>query len=288
MSELGRPRLQTARPFRRGVAIGVAVIVAVLAPSQVGAAPIAAPLLRYHFVAGQTLTYQLTGSAQASGTLAGSPATNDLSLTTYQVHYQFGKVAPSGEAPLALLIDHASLRETAGGKTTMKVLPAGTTNWIQAPNGEQYTTDRRVQGAYSNGNLGLVPGRPVPLKGSWVATLANDIGIKGRQLSCTNVLRSLSGVTATGNPLSGIATVATTCAIAGPNIGTDGGKRYKLWATETLGGLWQFNIAAGRFLAQQQYETLSASGTVSDATGTHAYTFSLKQAITMRLLSVQD
>ena len=268
-------------------AIAVAAVAVVLGQSKVGAAPAAAAVLRYHFVTGQTLTYQLSERDQIRQKIAGVPLPTDTSVNTYQVHYQFGKVTRSGEASLAMLIDHASVRDTSAGKSTVTATPAGTTYWIQAADGKQYTTDRKEQGAYSNGNLGLVPGRPIGVGDSWIAILANSVGIKGQQLSCTNVLRALSDSTAAEHLGAKVATIATTCAIAGTGIFANGGEHYNLQAKETLCGLWQFDVTAGHFLSQRQYETISASGTITDATGTHAYTVSQRQAITMRLLSVQ-
>src|SRR5919108_2169807 len=131
----------------------VLLLASSLSPRPAGAA---GALLRYHFVAGQVITYRVTSTARLTEREGSQPASTATEGQTYLAHYQFGQLRADGTATLTVRVDHVVTRLTQAGKTSHPVTSPSATQFLQEPNGRRYTRDLRYYGGYSAGDLGAL------------------------------------------------------------------------------------------------------------------------------------
>jgi hypothetical protein len=260
--------------------LGTALLLASsLLPWPAGAAGV---LLRYHFMAGQVITYRVTSTArliEREGSTAASTATK---TQTYLAHYQFGQLRADGAATLTIRVDHVAVRLTQAGQTTHPVTSPSATQFLQEPNGRRYTRDLRYYGAYSAGDLGALSPLTVAVGTTWESTLTDGgpIAKPGTAVTCHNTLFGFAPAS------ERVADIRTVCSIRMPGESTVKGKRYRFVGADSLSGRWQFAVRSGRFLAQVLHETITEDGTVQDAAGVRPFSARVTQTIVQQLVSV--
>jgi hypothetical protein len=250
-----------------------------LAPRLTGAAGV---LLRYHFVAGQVITYRVTRTARLTEREGSQPASTATESQTFLAHYQFGHLRADGAASLTVRVDHMVARLTQAGKTTHPVTSPSATQFLQEPNGRRYTRDHRYYGAYSAGDLGSLSPVTVAVGSTWDSTLTDGGPIykPGTAVTCHN---TLVGFVQTPERAANIQTV---CSIRVNGASTVNGKRYRFLGSDSLAGRWQFAVRSGRFLAQRLHETITEVGTVHNATGVRRFSARVTQTTVQQLVSV--
>jgi hypothetical protein len=257
----------------------VLVLASSLSPRLTGAVGV---LLRYHFVAGQVITYQVTSTARLTereGSQATSTATKS---QTYLAHYQFGRLRADGAATLTVRVDHVVARLTQAGKTTHPVTSPSATQFLQEPNGRRYTRDLRYYGGYSAGDLGSLSSVTVTVGSTWASTLTDGGPIykPGTAVTCHNTLAGFDPAP------ERVANIQTVCSVRVPGESTVKGKRYHFLGSDSLSGRWQFAVRSGRFLSQSVRETITEVGTVHDATGIRRFSAQVTQTTVQQLVSV--
>jgi hypothetical protein len=257
----------------------VLVLASSLSPRLTGAVGV---LLRYHFVAGQVITYQVTSTARLTereGSQATSTATKS---QTYLAHYQFGRLRADGAATLTVRVDHVVVRLTQAGKTTHPLASPSATQFLQEPNGRRYTRDLRYYGEYSAGDLGALSPVTVTVGSTWVSTLTDGGPIykPGTAVTCHNTLLEFAPAA------ERVANIQTLCSIRMPGESTVKGKRYRFVGSDSLSGHWQFAVRSGRFLSQRLQETSTEDGTVHDATGVRRFSARVTQTTVQQVVSV--
>jgi hypothetical protein len=257
----------------------VLLLASVLAPRLAGAAGV---LLRYHFVAGQVITYRVTSTARLTEREGSKPASTATKSQTYLAHYQFGQLRADGAATLSVRVDHVAARLTQAGKTTHPVTSPSATQFLQEPNGRRYTRDLRYHGGYSAGDLGALSPVTVAVGSTWVSTLTDGGPIykPSTAVTCHNTL--VGFVQAPER----VANIQTVCSIRVPGESTVNGKRYRFLGSDSLSGRWQFAVRSGRFLAHRLQETITEVGTVRDATGVRRFSAKVTQTAVQQLVSV--
>src|SRR5919199_5813811 len=105
----------------------VLLLASSLSPRLTGAAGV---LLRYHFVAGQVITYRVTRAARLTEREGSHPASTVTESQTYLAHYQFGQLRADGAATLTVHVDQVATRLTQAGKTTHPVLSPSATQFL--------------------------------------------------------------------------------------------------------------------------------------------------------------
>ena len=252
-----------------------------LAPRLTGAAGV---LLRYHFVAGQVITYRVTRTARLTEREGSQPASTATESQTFLAHYQFGHLRADGAASLTVRVDHMVARLTQAGKTTHPVTSPSATQFLQEPNGRRYTRDHRYYGAYSAGDLGALSPVTVAVGSAWVSTLTDGglilIDKPGTAVTCHNTLVGFVQV------LERVADIQTVCSIRVHGESTVKGKRYRFLGSDSLSGRWRFAVRSGRFLSQRLQETITEDGTVHDATGVRSFSARVTQTTVQQLVSV--
>src|SRR2546430_9352993 len=148
----------------------VLLLASVLSPRLVGAAGV---LLRYHFVAGQVITYRVTSTARLTEREGSTPAITATDSHAYRAHYRFGQLRADGAATLTIRADHVDVRLTQAGKTTHPVTSPSATQFLQEPGGRRYTKNLRYYGGYSDGDLGSLSPGSVAVGSTWVSTLTD-------------------------------------------------------------------------------------------------------------------
>jgi hypothetical protein len=257
----------------------VLLLASSLSPRLAGAAGV---LLRYHFVAGQVITYRVTSTARLTEREGSQPASTATNSQTYLAHYKFGQLRADGAAALTVRVDHMVARLTQAGKTTHPVSSPSATQFLQEPNGRRYTRARRYYGAYSAGDLGALSPVTVAVGSAWVSTLTDGGPIykAGTAVTCHNTL--VGFVQAEER----VATIQTVCSIRLHGESTVKGKRYRFLGSDSLSGRWQFAVRSGRFLSQRVRETITQVGTVQDATGVRRFSARVTQTTAQQLVSV--
>jgi hypothetical protein len=250
-----------------------------LSPRLTGAAGV---LLRYHFVAGQVITYRVTSTARLTEHEGSQPASTATNSRTYLAHYQFSQLRADGAATLTVRVDHVATRLTQAGKTTHPVTSPSATQFLQEANGRRYTRDLRYYGAYSAGDLGALSPVTVAVGGAWVSTLTDGGPLykPGTAVTCHNTLVRFLQAS------ERVANIHTTCSIRVQGESTAKGKRYRFRGSDSLSGTWQFAVHSGRFLSQVSQETLTEAGTVQDATGVRPFSSRVTQTTVQQLISV--
>jgi hypothetical protein len=254
-------------------------MVSSLSPRPAGAA---GELLRYHFIAGQVITYRVTSTAQLTEREGSKPASTATSSQTYLAHYQFGQLRADGAATLAIRVDHVVEHLTQAGKTTHPVVSPSATQFLQEPNGRRYTRDLRYYGGYSAGDLGTLSPVTVAVGGTWVSTLTDGGPIykPNTVVTCHNTLVGFA------QAAERVANIQTVCSIHVRGDSTVKGKRYRFTGSDALRGTWQFAVRSGRFLAQVLHQTITENGTVHDATGVRPFSARVTQTTVQQLVSV--
>jgi hypothetical protein len=257
----------------------VLLLASSLSPRLTGAAGV---LLRYHFVAGQVITYQVTSTARLTEREGSQPASTATKSQTYLARYQFGRLRADGAATLTVRVDHVVARLTQAGQTTHPVTSPSATQFLQEPNGRRYTRDLRYYGGYSAGDLGNLSAVTVTVGSTWVSTLTDGGPIykPGTAVTCHN---TLVGFVQTPERVANIQTV---CSMRVHGESTATGKRYRFQGSDSLNGRWQFAVGSGRFLAQRLQETITEVGTVHDATAVRRFSARVTQTTVQQLVSV--
>src|SRR5919204_5525328 len=257
----------------------VLLLASSLSPRPTGAAGV---LLRYHFAAGQVITYRVTRTARLTEREGSQPANTATEGQTYLAHYQFGQLRADGTATLTVRVDHVATRLTQAGKTSHPVTSPSATQFLQEPTGRRYTRDRRYYGGYSAGDLGNLSPVTVALGSTWASTLTDGGPIykPGTAVICHN---TLIGFVPTPERVANIQTV---CSVRVHGESTVTGKRYRFLGSDALSGRWQFAMRSGRFLSQRLQETITEVGTVHDATGVRRFSARVTQTTAQQLVSV--
>jgi hypothetical protein len=250
-----------------------------LSPRLAGTAGV---LLRYHFVAGQVITYRVTSTARLTEREGSQPASAATKSQTYRAHYQFDRLRADGAATLTVRVDHVVARLTQAGKTTHPVTAPSATQFLQEPNGRRYTRDLRYYGGYSAGDLGNLSPVTVTVGSTWVSTLTDGGPIykPSTAVTCHNTLLGFA------QAAERVANIQTVCSIRVPGESTVKGKRYRFVGSDSLSGRWQFAVRSGRFLAQTLHETITEDGTVHDAAGVRRFSARVTQTTVQQLVSV--
>jgi hypothetical protein len=250
-----------------------------LSPRPTGAAGV---LLRYHFVAGQVITYRVRSTALLTEHEGSKPASTATKSQTYLAHYQFSQLRADGAATLTVRVDHVATRLTQAGKSTHPVTSPPATQFLQEANGRRYTRDLRYYGGYSAGDLGALSPATVTVGGTWVSTLTDGGPIykSGTTVTCHNTLVRFLQAS------ERIANIHTICSIHVHGESTAKGKRYRFRGSDSLDGTWQFAVQSGRFLSQVSHETITETGTVQEATGIRPFSSRVTQTTMQQLISV--
>jgi len=261
--------------------VGSALLLATLPAPRLANA--AGTLLRYHFVDGQTLTYRGAVTTASAASVGGKALPTPSDTMTYLVHYGFSHITEGGGAALTMRTDHIVDRLTQGGKTMGATPPASTAQFQQQLDGSQYGPDGVHHGAYGNGDLGQLTMGSVAVGDHWMTSLTDRTAIFGPNavMTCRNTLAGFARA-----PVRA-ADIQTACSIAGHAAPTVGGRRYRFMASDSLSGRWRFDVANGRFLAEALRDTVTETGTVSDARGVHPFSQRTTQTYTQQLVSVQ-
>lgn len=263
----------------RTLGLGAALVLAgVLLPAHASAAGVT---LRYRFADGETITYRMNGASKVTGSEGGKAFPVGTDTQSYLVHYAFSHIAEGGGALLTMKTDRIVDHFTQSGKTRSSTTPASTQQFLQEPDGRQYSSDLRFFGAYSNGDLGSLPGGSVSVGSTWQSTLTDrgPIFKPNTTVMCTNTL------TAFEPGSNRVAVIDTSCGIHGHGQVTDHGRVLRFAAADTLSGRWRFAVTSGRFLSQVLHETTTETGTVTDKKGTRPFKQSVTQTLTQQLVS---
>jgi len=238
------------------------LLLAAVAP----AAPVhaAATAWRYRLAKGQTLTYMVDMRATDTLREGAAPARQKAAANSYDVHYDFGGAQPDGAVALRLRTDHLTERLTDGGKTTVKHPKTNPTYFWQEADGRQLSPDRRYTGAYSNGDLGMLPDGPVAPGSAWTTTLT-DQDMFSSHLICHNTMAGWMQGTST------VAEIRTVCSASGHGTVTQRGTTYRVSGTTTLTGRWAFDVKLGLFLGQTLSQQTIVTGTETDRRGARAF-----------------
>jgi hypothetical protein len=264
----------------RLLGLGAVLLLATsLSPRLAGAAGV---LLRYHFVAGQVITYRVTSTARLTQREGSTPAITATDSHTYRAHYRFGQLRADGAATLTIRADHVDVRLTQAGKTTHPVAPPSATQFLQEPGGRRYTKNLRYYGGYSDGDLGSLSPDPVAVGSTWVSTLTDGGPIyrPGTAVTCHN---TLLGFVQTPER---VATIQTVCSMNVHRESTVRGKHYRFVGSDSLTGRWRFAVRSGRFLSQVLHETITEKGTVQDATGVRPFSAQVARTTMQQLVAV--
>ena len=257
----------------------VLLLASSLSPWLAGAAGV---LLRYHFVAGQVITYRVRSTALLTEHEGSKPASTSTKSQTYLAHYQFGQLRADGAATLTVRVDHMVVRSTQAGKTTHSGTSPSATQFLQEANGRRYARNLRYYGAYSAGDLGALSPATVAVGGTWVSTLTDGGPLykPGTAVTCHNTL--VRFVQASER----VANIHTLCSLRVHGESAARGKRYRFRGSDSLSGTWQFAVRSGRFLSQVSHETITETGTVQDTTGIRPFSARVTQTTVQELVSV--
>ena len=247
------------------------------------AAP-AAVTLRYHFVAGQVLTYLQTTTEDTRVVAPGRPDDVQHAVVTYQSHYLFRHVDAAGNATLTITFSPGKEISRHNGKVSYKTVPAAqmsspTNACLQEADGTQFCAYR---GAYGENDIGQAPVGPVASGASWKSHIDNTWDVSGRKpVTVKNVLQQI-----TTGPQGPTAVISATATIPVPAATSSA-----ILTTPTLlrareAGTWSFAVAGGIFLSETLRQTSVADIVVKDAQGTHPATGTDVSTITMQLVSV--
>jgi hypothetical protein len=262
--------------------LGLGAVLLLASPLSPRLAGTAGVLLRYHFVAGQVITYRVTRTARLTEREGSQPASTATESQTYLAHYQFGQLKADGAATLTVRVDHMATRLTQAGKTTHPLLSPSATHFLQEPDGRRYTRDLRYYGGYSAGNLGALSPVTVAVGSTWASTLTagGPIYKPGTAVTCHNTLVGFDPAP------ERVANIQTVCSMRVHGESTVPGKRYRFLGSDSLSGRWQFAVGSGRFLAQRLQETITEVGTVHDATGVRRFSAQVKRTTVQQMVSV--
>jgi hypothetical protein len=256
----------------------VLLLASALSPRLADAAGV---LLRYHFVAGQVITYRVTSTALLTEREGSQPASTATKSQTYLARYQFGQLRADGAATLTVRVDHVVARLAQAGKTTHPVTAPSATQFLQEPNGRRYSRDHRYYGGYSAGDLGNLSPVTVAVGSTWASTLTDGGPIykPGTAVACHNTLVGFAQAS------ERVANIQTVCSIRVHGESTVTGKRYRFLGSDSLSGRWQFAVRSGRFLSQRMQETSTEVGTVRDATGVRRFSARVIQTTVQQVVS---
>ncbi len=239
---------------RRAVFLfAVLLAVAASAPSLASAA--SAPP-RYQFHVHETLTYKLVSYSSATTRIGAAPMTTTQGTSVGAVYYDFGSPRADGAYALGIRTDHRT-KATRDGRPVAPLKRDQSSYFWQKTDGTQIVPGTSVAGAYSNGDLGLLPSSPVALGAHWTSTLTDQGFTSPAGLPCVSTLTSVSHLH--GDSVDSIKTV---CRAQGKIDRTTNGASYHLSGTIVLSGTWTFDTTAGRFLTQTLDQTTALSGTI--------------------------
>jgi len=234
-----------------------------------------AVLLRYRFVPGQTLAYQLTADVQAHTTTAGLPAGGSglapmggVASSTQvsgvlQQHVE--GVDASGGATVTVTLSSLVVTATIGGQTTTTPLTATavpTTTVYIAPDGSQHGRGAVAMNGLNGLNgvntqsVGALPPGPVLPGARWTTTSSTTLplpanGRSSLQFMVQNILRGYEQLG--GEP---VAIIDSTEPI---NVATNlavGGQSAHLRETGTATAQTFFGLSTGQLVASQSQENL--------------------------------
>ena len=280
---------------RYGVSRRVALILAGALALGSGSLPVAhaassvatgaAVSLRYHFKAGEQLTYSMKTVEKIGTNIAGQPADNLTTTVLYQARYVVHSVDSTGNATLSIDFNPGIETDVHNGKTSHTTVPADKLSTpanacIQEDDGTQYCVYR---GAYGLNDVGQVSLTPVALSGKWNSEIDNTWFGGAAPVTLSNKLTKIST-----NQFGRVATVTTSMQTSGNASTTSGVKHYVTTTTVGESGTWGIGVESGVFLNEHLSQAVSSHGTMTDGTGTHA--LSQKESIetTMQLLSMRS
>lgn len=232
-----------------------------------------AVLLRYRFVPGQTLTYQLTADVQAHTTTAGLPAGGS-GLTpmggaasstqvsgVLQQHVE--SVDASGGATVTVTLSSLVVTATVGGQTTpLTATAVPTTTVYIAPDGGQHSRGAVAMNGLNGLNgvstqsVGALPPGPVLPGARWTTTSSTTLplpanGRSSLQFMVQNILRGYEQLG--GEP---VAIIDSTEPIDVATNLAAGGQSARLRETGTATAQTFFGLSTGQLVASQSRENL--------------------------------
>jgi hypothetical protein len=255
-------------------------VVCWLPPSKVAAATI----WRYHFKTGQVLTYSVVFSQESRYLQGAKKAATTAVIRTYLARYEVEAVDSSGTASIALSSENGVTRTTRNGKVTQQLDGSPVvSHLLQYADGTQRSVNRRDVGSFAGSGFGVLPNRPVRIGDHWQTVSEVIIGVAAiASLRCTNTLRDVQTLQAS---------VRTTCTLQGRQGMGNSVAQQLTGATESVEGVWTFDVAKDIFLGMQlrQLRTLQIQGmigkrgTAAGAIGTSDFSLQENDAISMKL-----
>lgn len=243
---------------------GAIIAPAAAAHAAHSTAPGQAITLRYHYVAGQVYSYNLSVKAQARlagvASLAGS---GSVSTTTGTIRYHIVRVGANGAATADITTSALRVKVTVNGKTQTVTAPATTQRAYLGADGSQRTSVGSTIGAVGVQSLGaLPPGNGSATVGdpSWSSkakvTLPSSLGATLPPFQVTTTY-TLTAVKLVGG--SSIATING----SNNNINTPfkinttiQGAAVSLQLRETTAATTLFNVTAGRLVSSTAHQVL--------------------------------
>lgn len=256
---------------------GLATLLALSTPLQAAGAQAArAPmLLRYRFVAGQTLTYRLALTDTEQQTLSGKVTRNKQTFTAL-AHYQFRTVAKDGKAHLVIHLTQQARTTSSGGKPHPATPPVPDVDTQQWPDGTQVNSASLTRGGYGAGDIGILSDVPVGVGSHWSSSLDKQPGLN-QTLHCTNTVSALRSTRA-----GLVATIVVEGAFTGVGQSDQINGHFRGTTHERLQSTWQFNATSGRFVSGEGRYTIVETGTLTVGTKAHpvrtlvSYQFAMK------------
>ncbi len=128
-------------------------------------------VLRYHFIAGQTVAYRVTQTMRVRASGLGPARDGTRTLTSsYTIRERVARVDAAGRASIVVARGVAVARQTADGHTTAVIVPAAVSREsVNADGSEVATTDDTFVDAIRSG--AILPPRPVVPGARWAARM---------------------------------------------------------------------------------------------------------------------
>ena len=220
--------------------------------------------LRYRFVAGQTLNYQVTVSGKQSVTSRGAIVEALTWSLRFRARYHFFYLDAQGNARLSITADRQDEVETRNGRSRHRVpnpatfLPASS-DCGQFIDGTRYCAGR---GTYGWDGAGGLPASPTTVGARWVSHIDYDYGLPSNvRLALVNTLQRIDPAP------DGVAQIAIAGSLQGPSTYDSQGEHYALLLRLGLQGDWRFDVGRGTFLGERLVATADGAGTAVDDRG---------------------
>lgn len=221
--------------------------------------------LRYHYVAGQTYSYNLAVKARArlAGAASSAGGSGSVSSTTGTIRYHLVRVDPKGVATADITTSALRVKVTVNGQTRTVTAPSTTQRAYLGADGSQRTSAGSTSGAVGIQSLGsLPPGNGSATVGgpSWSSkakvTLPSSLGAALPPFQVTTTY-TLTAVKPVGG--SSIATIngSNSNANAPFKINTTiQGTAVSLQLRETTMATTLFDVTAGRLASSTAHQVL--------------------------------